>query len=111
MLSMPRIVRPNLLRTMQNRRLGSPVGSATHRPIKRNKELAEIFNQFTTSSRMKQLSQPPSNICNVEATLPSCFQRFHKVVNAIAGRDGERPAPKQNKTGLQSPHTRFRCQT
>jgi hypothetical protein len=40
MLSMPRIVRPNLSGVIRIE-IGSPVGPATHRSIKRNKELAE----------------------------------------------------------------------
>jgi hypothetical protein len=41
MLSMPRIVRPDLSR-FHGTEIGSPVGSTTRRSIKRNKELAEI---------------------------------------------------------------------
>jgi hypothetical protein len=40
MLSMPRIVRPDLSGINQTE-IGSPVEPATHRSIKRNKELTE----------------------------------------------------------------------
>ncbi len=49
MLSMPRIVRPDPIRTA-NQRFGFPVGSTTRRSIKRNKELANTFDPFALSS-------------------------------------------------------------
>ena len=49
MLSMPRIVRPDPLRSAKQR-FGSPVGLTTHRSIKRNKELADTFDSFVLSS-------------------------------------------------------------
>jgi hypothetical protein len=41
MLSMPRIVRPDLFQNLETK-IGSPAKPATRRLIKRNKELAEI---------------------------------------------------------------------
>jgi hypothetical protein len=41
MLSMPRIVRPDLFQNLETK-IGSPAEPATRRLIKRNKELAEI---------------------------------------------------------------------
>ena len=41
MLSMPRIVRPDLFR-IRRTEFGSPVGSTTRRSTKRNKELGQV---------------------------------------------------------------------
>lgn len=50
MLSMPRIVRPDLSGIIRTE-FGSPVGPATHRSIKRNKELPETSDrEFPPSS-------------------------------------------------------------
>jgi hypothetical protein len=56
MLSMPRIVRPDLLRTAKQR-VGSPAGSITRRSIKRNKELTNISGLFALSSMIGVRSQ------------------------------------------------------
>ena len=51
MLSMPRIVRPNLSGIVRAE-FGSPVEPATHRSIKRNKELPETSDrEFRPSSK------------------------------------------------------------
>jgi hypothetical protein len=50
MLSMPRIVRPDLFR-IRGIEIGSPAEPATRQSIKRNKELAEASDRETTQSR------------------------------------------------------------
>jgi hypothetical protein len=53
MLSMPRIVRPDLFR-LRGTEVGFPVGPATRQPIKRNKELTEASNlERSQSSRAR----------------------------------------------------------
>ncbi len=49
MLSMPRIVRPDLFRIRETE-IGSPVGPATRQSIKRNKEPAGTSDQVVNQS-------------------------------------------------------------
>ncbi|HAF02991.1 MAG TPA: hypothetical protein DCG89_04235 [Spartobacteria bacterium] len=55
MLSMPRIVRPDLFR-LRGTEIGSPVRSTTGRSIKRNKELARISDRILASQEIPSLS-------------------------------------------------------
>ena len=56
MLSMPRIVRPDLFR-FHGIEIGSPAGSTTGRSIKRNKELVGISDQESAqSSAMEEVA-------------------------------------------------------
>jgi hypothetical protein len=56
MLSMPRIVRPDLFRSRETE-IGSPVGLATRRPIKRNKELAKLLTAMAAGQVIAILSR------------------------------------------------------
>ncbi len=53
MLSMPRIVRPDLFR-IHRKEIGSPARSTTGRSIKRNKELAEVSDHTSGASSRRR---------------------------------------------------------
>src|SRR6266568_8440699 len=56
MLSMPRIVRPDLFR-IRRKEIGSPARSTTDRSIKRNKELPGISDRILASQEIPNLSR------------------------------------------------------
>src|SRR6266487_1606158 len=57
MLSMPRIVRPDLSR-VRGTEIGSPARSTTGRSIKRNKELTEVSNHTSGASSRRRPDTP-----------------------------------------------------
>src|SRR6266568_2885899 len=57
MLSMPRIVRPDLSR-VRGTEIGSPARSTTHRSIKRNKELTEVSDHTSGASSWRRPDMP-----------------------------------------------------
>jgi hypothetical protein len=70
MLSMPRIVRPDLFRSRETE-FGSPVESATRRSIKRNKELAGISDAVGGRSSIPPAVRQEKNLIATKRTIES----------------------------------------
>src|SRR5204863_9485467 len=100
MLSMPRIVRPDLFQNIRTK-IGFPARPATRRLIKRNKELAETsYQEFLASSK------PGCRIYLIhgrnrwlvisffETKLPACGKPNRLVSASPCGRDRATSRPR-----------------